>query len=153
MPKLHFSTTVNAPKTKVWDTMLQDSTYRVWTRAFNARGSWFEGDWNQGSTIRFLGPGDDGKLSGMVSRIKENRPYEYVSIEHLGFVYDGKEDTTSDAVKKWVPAFENYTFKEREGLTEVLVDMDTDDEHKKMFEEMWPTALEKLKGLAEGHPV
>jgi hypothetical protein len=149
MQKLHFSITVNAPKKKVWDTMLQDATYRVWTSAFNPKGSWFEGDWNQGSTIRFLGPGENGEIAGMVSRIKENRPYEYVSIEHLGFIHDGQEDTTSDAVKKWTPAFENYAFHESNGVTDVRVDMDTDDDHEKMFEQMWPKALQTLKELAE----
>ena len=149
MQKLHFSTIVNAPKKKVWDTMFQDATYREWTNAFNPKGSWYEGDWNQGSKIRFLGPGENGQVSGMVSRIKENRPHEYVSIEHLGIIDNGKEDTTSDAVKQWTPAFENYTFKETNGGTEVLVDMDTVDEYKKMFEETWPKALQKLKELAE----
>ena len=150
MQKISFSTAINAPRKKVWDTMLEDSTYRVWTSAFNPKGSWYEGDWNQGSKIRFLGPGDDGSLGGMVSRIKENRPHEYVSIEHLGFIQDGKEDTTSEAVKKWTPAFENYSFKDKNGATELVVDMDVDEEHAKMFEDMWPKALRKLKELAEG---
>ena len=44
MQKMHFSTTVNAPRKKVWDTMLEDSTYRDWTTAFNQKGSWYEGD-------------------------------------------------------------------------------------------------------------
>jgi hypothetical protein len=52
-------------------------------------------------------------------------------------------------VKKWAPAFENYTFREKNGATEVLVDMDIDEAHKTMFEDMWPKALEKLKELAE----
>src|SRR5688572_27532732 len=107
MQKVHFSIAINAPKKKVWDTMLQDATYRVWTSAFNPKGSWYEGDWSQGSKIVFLGPGEDGKLGGMVSRIAENRPHEYISVEHLGLIQDGKEDTTSEAVKRWVPAFEN----------------------------------------------
>ena len=149
MKKLHFSTTIDAPTKKVWDTMLNDATYREWTRPFNAGGSWFEGDWSQGSKILFLGPGEGGELGGMVSRINENRPYEYVSIEHLGFIQDGKEDTTSDAVKKWLPAFENYTFNERDGQTEVVVDMDSGEEHQQMFKESWPRALAKLKELAE----
>jgi hypothetical protein len=149
MQRLHFSISINAPKAKVWDTMLQDATYRVWTRAFNPKGSWYEGDWSQGSTIRFLGPGENGTVGGMVSRIKENRPHEYISIEHLGLIHDGKEDTTSEAVKKWVPAFENYTFNETNGVTEVLVDMDIDEEHKRVFEEMWPKALQALKELSE----
>jgi hypothetical protein len=149
MQKVHFSIAINAPKKKVWDTMLQDATYRVWTSAFNPKGSWYEGDWSQGSKIVFLGPGEDGKLGGMVSRIAENRPHEYISVEHLGLIQDGKEDTTSEAVKRWVPAFENYTFKEKNGATEVLVDMDVDEEHRKMFEDMWPKALKTLKELTE----
>jgi uncharacterized protein YndB with AHSA1/START domain len=149
MQKMHFSTTINAPRKVVWDTMLQDEGYRTWTRAFNPNGSWYEGDWTQGSTIRFLGPNDGGRVEGMVSRVRESRPYEYISLEHVGIIQDGKEDTTSDAVKKWTPAFENYTFKEANGRTDVLVDMDVADEHKQMFEETWPKALQKLKQLAE----
>lgn len=149
MDKLRFSIDVNAPKQKVWDTMLQDSTYREWTRAFNARGSWFEGDWSPDSKMRFLGPDDSGKLMGMVSRIQESRPYEYISIEHLGIINDGKEDTISDEVRKWRPAFENYAFNEKNGVTEVSVDMDMQEEYKPMFEEMWPKALQELKRLAE----
>ena len=149
MEKMHFSTTINAPRKRVWDTMLQDDTYRVWTSAFNPKGSWYEGDWSRGSKIRFLGPDEDGKLGGMVGRIKENRSYEYVSIEHVGLIQDGNEDTTSEMIKKWAPAFENYTLKEKDGVTELLVDMDIDEEHKKMFEEKWPAALQKLKQLAE----
>lgn len=149
MEKLHFSIDVNAPKEKVWATMLDDATYREWTRVFNKNGSWYEGDWTPGSTIRFIGPDDGGKLMGMVSRVKENRPYEYVSIEHLGIIHDGKEDTTSDEVNKWRPAFENYAFKEKNGVTEVSVDMDTQEDYKEMFEGMWPKALQELKRLAE----
>jgi uncharacterized protein YndB with AHSA1/START domain len=149
MQKIHASTIINAPRKKVWDTMLEDETYRVWTSAFNPKGSWYEGNWKTGSKIRFLGPDENGRLAGMVSRIKDNRPYEYVSIEHLGVIHDDKEDTTSTEAKKWAPAFENYVFKERNGVTELEVDMDVDDEHKKMFEEMWPRALQRLKELAE----
>jgi hypothetical protein len=144
MNKLHFSITINAPKAKVWNTMLNDATYRVWTEAF-AAGSHYVGDWNKGSKILFLAPGETGKMSGMVCRIKENRLHEYISIEHLGEVKDGKEDTTSEAVKAWAGALENYTFKEKNGKTEVLVDMtNVIDE----FSEM-PKALQKLKELAE----
>lgn len=85
----------------------------------------------------------------MVSRIKENRKHEYISIEHLGVVQDGEEDTTSDAVKQWAGSLESYTFKDRNGKTELLVDMDINDEYKDMFSDMWPKSLEKLKALAE----
>lgn len=85
----------------------------------------------------------------MFSRIRENRLHEFVSIEHLGFIKDGVIDTTSDEVKQWVPAFENYTFQEKDGGTEVLVDIDLPDAYKAMFEDLWPKALLALKELSE----
>ncbi len=148
MDKLHFSIVINAPKEKVWNTMLSPESYRAWTDVF-ALGSHYVGDWSKGSKILFLAPNKKGTMSGMVSRIKENRPYEYTSIEHIGIVQDGKEDTTSDAVKAWAGALENYTFKERDGATEVLVDQDTTSEDKEMLQNTWPRALSKLKELAE----
>ncbi len=150
MNKLHFSIVINAPKAKVWNTMLDDATYRVWTEAFHP-GSHYVGDWSKGSKILFLGPDPTtGKLGGMVSRIKENRLHEYLSIEHLGMVHDGKEDTTSEAVKAWAGVHENYTFKDKAGATEVLVEMDSSgDEFEEMFKDKWPKALQKLKELAE----
>lgn len=149
MQKLHFSIIINAPKEKVWHAMLDDKPYREWTKAFNP-GSYYKGDWNEGSKMLFLGPDPEtGKEGGMVSRIAQNKPYEYLSIEHVGIVKDGVEDTTSEEAKKWAPAFENYTFQEKDGATEVLVDMDSEDEYVEMFSNMWPEGLQKLKAIAE----
>lgn len=151
MDKLHFSIVINAPKEKVWDTMLSDKTYRIWTEPFMP-GSYYKGDWSKGSKILFLGPNPEtGKEGGMVSRIAENKLYEFISIEHLGFYNDGKEDTTSDAVKDWIGALENYTFKDNNDSTELLIDLtgDIPDEFNEMFKGMWPKALQKLKELAE----
>lgn len=148
MQKLQFSIVINAPGEKVWDTMLNDDTYREWTSVFSP-GSHYVGDWNHGSKILFLGPNGEGNLSGMVSRIKESRIQEYVSIEHLGIVQNGKEDTSSEAAKEWAGVLENYTFKNLDGKTELIIDIESPDEFKVMFEESWPKALQRLKELAE----
>ena len=148
MQKLKFSIEINATKEKVWNTMLEDKTYRIWTEAFS-KGSHYIGDWSKGSKILFLGPNENGEMGGMVSRIKENKKYEFISIEHIGMVQDGKEDTTSEAIKVWAGALENYTFKDKSGTTEILVEMDSNEEYAEMFEGMWPNALQKLKELAE----
>lgn len=148
MEKLHFSIVINAPKAKVWSTMLDDATYRLWTNVFNpVEGSYYEGNWSTGSTMKFLGPEKDGSVSGMYSRVKENRPYEFLSLQHLGELIHGEE-------KPW-PAesnmefFENYTLTETGNGTEVQIDIDSNDTFKQMFENLWPQALEKLKELAE----
>lgn len=144
MEKINFKTEINAAPEKIWRILWTDETYRKWTSAFN-EGSYAETDWNQGSKVLFL----DGNGQGMVGRIAENRPNEYMSIEHLGLVKDGVEDTTSDEVKQWAGARENYTLKKVNGKTELIVDMDINDEYKEMFSQIWPRALENVKKLAE----
>ena len=149
MQKLHFSIQINASKDKVWHAMLDDQPYREWTNSFN-EGSYYKGSWEKGSKILFLGPDPNtGEEGGMVSRIAENKPYEFISNEHLGIVQNGVEDTTSEVARKWAPAFENYTFIDRGGATEVLVDIDVEAEYAPMFNETWPKGLLKLKELAE----
>lgn len=144
MVRKEFKTTINAPREKVWNALWEDTTYQEWTSVFS-EGSKAETDWKKGSKVLFL----DGKGQGMVSKIADNVPNEYMSIEHLGFVKDGVEDTTSDEVKKWAGAKENYTLKNANGKTEVTVEMDITEEYKDYFTETWPKALEKLKEIAE----
>ncbi len=52
-------------------------------------------------------------------------------------------------LKIWAGALENYTFIDKNGKTELVVDLDINEEFKEMFEGMWPKALQKLKSLCE----
>jgi hypothetical protein len=149
MEKLRQTIFINAPRERVWDVMLSDDTYRQWTSAFNP-GSYYKGDWKKGSKIIFLGPNPDGSgEGGMVSRIRENRQHEFISIEHLGIVHNGVEDTESAEAKKWAPAHENYTFTAKNGGTELTIEMDIEAKEKQNFEKMWKDALSRLKKIAE----
>lgn len=144
MKTLHFSAVINAPRKHVWNVMLGAETFRAWTAEF-AEGSYFEGAWDEGQTIRFLTP--DG--SGMASMIARNRPYEFVSIKHLGIIKDGIDDTESDAARSWAPAYENYTFSDVGASTELRVDVDTPPDFEAYMADTWPKALAKLKNLCE----
>ncbi|MDZ4172479.1 MAG: SRPBCC domain-containing protein [Methanobacteriaceae archaeon] len=152
MENQQFSIVINAPKEKVWHTMLDLDTYKIWTEPFMP-GSFYEGDWNQGSKILFLAPDEEGKMSGMVSKIKESRLYEFISIEPKGVVEDGKENTTGEEAKEWAGSFENYTLKEIDGKTEVIVDLaapeEIDEELKQYLLDAWIKSLQILKELAE----
>jgi hypothetical protein len=148
MTTLHYSIHINAGRTTVWTTMLEDRTYREWTRPFRD-GSYYEGSWKKGSEIRFLAPTDDGGEAGMLSRIKENIPHQFISIEHIGMILNGEVDTTSDEVKKWTTSFENYTFANLGGRTELKIDMQVEEEYVSMMNESWPDALKALKNLCE----
>jgi hypothetical protein len=149
MEKLRQKIFINAPRARVWDVMLADDTYREWTSAFHP-GSYYKGDWSEGSKILFLGPSEGSGEGGMVSRIRENRRHEFISVEHLGIVQDGVEDTESPAAKAWAPAFENYTFTDSNAGTELAIEMDIQAEQKESFEKLWADALSRLKTIAEG---
>ena len=145
MNTLHFSIFINAPKEKVWDTMLEDATYRLWTKPFNET-SYYEGDWSEGSQILFLGTDTERNVSGgMISRIAKNIPFEYVSIQHLGMIENGVE-----TLFEGDNAFENYTLVEKDGGIELRIEMtNTLDEYVAYMNETWPKALDVLKALAE----
>ncbi len=148
MRKYTGSVTIHAPAKAVWDTVIGEETYPRWTAEF-AEGSRVEGEWREGAQLRFVAPSEDGSMEGMVSRVAELRPYEFISIEHLGVIKGGVEDTTSEEVRDWAHAHEDYTFTEADGATEFMVEMDSTDELIEYFEETWPKALDRLRELAE----
>ncbi|MEO6720641.1 MAG: SRPBCC domain-containing protein [Ferruginibacter sp.] len=147
METKQFTRTINAPTEKVWNTLWDDATYREWTAVF-IEGSRAETDWKKGSKVLFL----DGKGSGMVSTILENKPNEFMSFKHLGMVKDGVEDTTSAETKEWANAVESYTLKSANGGTELTVDFGVTGMSQQMldyFMDTWPKSLDKVKEIAE----
>ena len=144
MEKQTFKATFDAPREKVWDVLWSDDTYREWTSVFSP-GSRAETDWNEGSKVLFL----NGEGDGMVSRIARKKDNEFMSFEHLGEVHNGVEDVDSEKVRSWSGAHENYTLKTVDGKTELVVEMDVDDQFKDYFATTWPKALEKLKSVVE----
>ncbi len=148
MQKIHFEILIRANPQKVWDAVVEDKKYREWTAAFSP-SSYFEGGWEKGDKIRFIGLDENGVKGGMVAEIAENREYSFISIRHLGYIQGAVEDTTSDAVRSWAPAYENYTFRKIGEETKFEVDVDVEDKYLEMFQDLWPKALKKLKEIAE----
>lgn len=149
MKKINLDITINASCEAVWDAIVNDANYRLWASVFEP-SSYFEGGWNKGDTIRFLGTNEKGEKEGMVSEIAESIYPQYISIKHLGYIANGIDDTTSEEIRKWAPAFENYTMEKLgENKTLFKLDMDVTDEFFDMFMELWPKALAKLKEVCE----
>lgn len=148
MEDLHFNISINATQEKVWDALFSDSGYREWTSAFT-EGSYAETDWKQGSKALFL----DGKGNGMVAEIEVSRPYEFLSIKHLGELKNGVEDTTSEKVQEWAGAHENYTLTPNgNGGTDVHIDLESaifPPQFVDFMKETWPRALNQLKTISE----
>ena len=145
---LHFEIRIDCAPEKVYRTMLDEKHYAAWTAAFNPT-SHYKGSWEKGAKILFIGTDEKGNIGGMVSRIKENIPNQFISIEHLGLVAGDQEITTGPDVESWAGALENYTFKDENGKTFLSVDTDTNQEFNDYFSQTWPKALQKLKEICE----
>ncbi len=86
----------------------------------------------------------------MYAKIRENIPYQFISIEHIGLISGGVIDTECEEVKNWTPAFEIYTLQEESnGKSMLIIEMQSIEEYNSMFEELWPKALKSLKELCE----
>ena len=145
MQKLEFSININADRQKVWDTMLHPTTYKKWV-SVSWPGAYYEGNWKQGEDIRFISPGAGGTLA----HLDDQQPYKHILARHIAVINsDGSEDRTSELAKGWIGTTEAYTFTEKNGKTEVKVEIETTPEWESMFSEGWPDALAKLKEICE----
>lgn len=145
---VHFEILIDADVKKVFNDMLEAKKYSEWTSLFNPT-SRFVGDWNKGSKILFLGTDQDGTVGGMVSRIRENVPGGFISIEHIGVIENGKEITSGPKIEKWAGCLENYSFVDKNGRTLVEIDADVPKEWIPYFNTTWPKALTRLKEICE----
>lgn len=151
MKKIQFKIEIKASAQKVYETMLGlqvKSTYEHWASAFNPTST-YEGSWEKGSKIYFVGTDENGKKGGMASIIEENQPAQFISIRHYGFLDGDVEITTGEQVEKWAGSHENYSFQENNGVTILTVELDTVDEYWDYFNETYPIALDKLKAISE----
>lgn len=146
LQRLRFEIKIDAPAEKVYQIMLNDKHYREWTAEFNP-SSYYEGTWDKGSRIRFIGTDENGNRGGMVSLIRENIPNRLVSIEHLGIIKGNEEITNGPEVEGWAGAQENYTYTEKDGKTLLVVEIDSNEEFKTYFSDTYPRALNKLKEI------
>ena len=151
MKKLQFKKDIKASAEKVYNTMLGIGvieTYQQWTSEFNPTST-YEGSWEKGSKIYFVGTDENGKRGGMVAEIADNIPFRFVSIRHYG-ILDGENEITEGAeIEKWAGGLENYSLQERDGVTTVTVDIDVTEDYLDYFNTTWPRALGKLKEIAE----
>jgi len=151
MKRLKYQTTINAKARQVYNIMLgldDITTYEHWTAEFNPTST-YEGSWDKGSKILFIGTDEEGNRGGMVSEIAENIPGQFVSIRHYGILAGDKEITEGPEVEKWAGGFENYRFEESNGVTTIKVEVDTTNDFIDYFDATWPKAFKKLKEIAE----
>jgi uncharacterized protein YndB with AHSA1/START domain len=144
MKDLHFGIDIAAPVARVWDCMLDPIAYRDWTRAF-CEGSYFDGDWAEGSRMRFLDP--DG--NSMEAVVDEHRRHARIVLRLVGELREGRPSGSDRP--PGASAQEIYEFGTAPGGgTRLDIRLrGWDDALADMMAGMWPQALQRLKTLAE----
>lgn len=139
---LAYQIEIRAPRAKVWQMMLGDAGYREWTAAF-FEGSYFQGRWETGADMLFLGPSGEG----MRAVIEQASEPDFVSIRHLGEWRNGAPVENPD----WKDATESYRLSETQaGTTRVDVALtEIPESYHEMMNKTWATALAKLKAICE----
>ena len=126
MKRIGFKEHIKAPAGKVYTTMLgidSTDTYNQWTSVFDPTST-YEGSWEKGSKMYFIGTDKNGDKAGMISIIDEHTPGEYVSIRHIGMLKGGQEIMSGDEIDPWKNGLENYRFEEAEGETTVTIELE-----------------------------
>ncbi len=147
---LQYERRLSATPEKLFTTIISKPSYEAWTSVFNPT-SRFEGSWDEGSTILFLGTDASGNLGGMVAKIKEVIANAFISIFHLKEWKEG-DTIDKDYVIPDTESLENYQLLPVENGTLLVVDMIGDfSQYKNYFDETWPKALEKLDQISTQH--
>jgi uncharacterized protein YndB with AHSA1/START domain len=135
---------INATPERVWNVLLNDETYRLWTSVF-CDGSYYRGDLKPGGRIHFLTP----EGSGMYSNVVFYEPNSNIFFQHIGEVVNFVEQPIDEAAEKWTGAFENYLLKSNGKTTTLVAEIDLTPDHADFFKENFPKGLEKIKSLSE----
>jgi len=145
MKKLIFKADIRASKEKVWKTMLDPVTYIEWVKN-SWPNSYYDGEWEKGTNIKFISPGRGGTLANL----EECKPCDYIMARHIAVLNPNlTEDRTSNIAKDWIGISESYTFSENNKVTTITVEINTNPSWQRMFTDGWPAALKKLKEICE----
>lgn len=142
--RLLFSIDIKAEKTKIWEALWNDSSYRKWASIF-FEGSYVTADnWDEGSKVFFLSPDQ----SGIYSSIEKHIPNKIIRFKHIGSVLKGQEQPIDEETKKWSGATEIYSLNEETDHIILTIEIDVLDEHLEFMKDKLPKALEKIKSLS-----
>mgnify|MGYP001547020543 FL=1 len=139
MKFLEFEIQINATPEKVWETLFTQDSYKKWASAMN-EGTYFEGNWEVGSIMKFLDP----QNNGMYSLVTENIRFKVLGMKHLGWILKGELSP-----QNWEDSTLNYILEPSENGTLLKGTVNSLDEFVEFFNSKYPQNFEHIKRLAE----
>lgn len=143
MKTLHFEINIHASPEKVWKSIWDLESYKVWTKPFG-EGSYYKAEtFLEGSKIHFLAPSGYG-MNSIIEKLDE--PY-FIALKHVGEIKNFEEQPLED--HGWSNAIESYELKPIEEGTKLIVNVETVEQYVDSMNTTFPLALNELKKLAE----
>lgn len=139
MKLLVFKIQITAPAEKVWEVLFTQDSERNWASALN-EGTYFEGNWEEGSTMRFL----DQDNNGMYNLVTRNYPGKELAMKHLGWILNGELSP-----QNWEDSTVTYILQPSENGTLLCAEVNSLDEFVDFFNSKYPQNFEKIKELSE----
>lgn len=133
-----------APAGVVWRIITGEEYNVRWLAAFG-EGNVALTDWQEGSKAVFV----DGSNSGLITRIKESRPFETILMQNIGIITDGKEDYESEEAIESQAFFERYLLTSEGDATRLSVEVVVEDDFFDKTSASWKKALATIKLQAE----
>ena len=139
MKPLEYTIQINATPEKVWQVLFSQDAYKKWASAMN-EGTYFEGNWEEGSIMKFL----DSKNNGMYNLVEKNIPNKELRMKHLGWILEGEL-----APQNWEDSTLDYILEANENGTLLVGKVNSLDEFVDFFNSKYPKNFENIKHLAE----
>ena len=139
MKNLEYQIQINAAPEKVWEVLFSQDSYKKWASAMN-EGTYFEGNWEVGSIMKFLDP----QNNGMYNLVTENIRFKVLGMKHLGWILKGELSP-----QNWEDSTLNYILEPSENGTLLKGTVNSLDEFVEFFNSKYPQNFEHIKRLAE----
>ncbi|MGA9212552.1 SRPBCC domain-containing protein [Kaistella sp.] len=139
MKLLEFKTQINASPEKVWEVLFTQDAYRKWSSAMN-EGTYFEGNWEEGSVMKFLDP----KNNGMYNLVEKNIANQELRMKHLGWILEGELSPQG-----WEDSTVSYFLEPNDDGTLLKTEVNSLDEFVDFFNTKYPKNFENIKNLSE----
>lgn len=136
---------IDAPPDAVWRTLTDKEAYSVWVKAFSPN-SYCDGEWVQGTLMRFLDP----DMGGTEAILEVIDPPRRILVRHTALISkEGEVSTEGEMADKWLGTTEGYRITDTGGGSKLAIEILTDEYFRKMFDNAWPKALASIKQLSE----
>ena len=142
MKELQYSIKIDASREKVWNTLWQDETFRIWASVIDPE-TYMVGELKEGNEIQFISAANGYGVTSLVEKLIDG---EYLLLQHQA---DTQNTGKDEREKQWTGGTESYKLVEEGGTTTLIAGCDVPPEMEEYFNETYPKAIEKIKELAE----